>query len=49
MRVEEYIDEELKFRDNAPRTLRRLTVLARRLRAAKRTTISNRVADTDMP
>ncbi len=36
--IEEYIDEDLKFRDNAPRTLRRLTILARRLRGAKRTT-----------
>ena len=36
--IEEYIDEEFKFRDNAPRTLRRLKILARRLRGAKRTT-----------
>ena len=36
--IEEYIDEELKFRDNAPRTLRRLKVLARRLRGAKKNT-----------
>ncbi len=36
--VEEYIDEELKFRDDAPRTLRRLKILARRLRGAKRHT-----------
>ncbi|MBI3252335.1 MAG: RNA polymerase sigma factor RpoD [Candidatus Omnitrophica bacterium] len=36
--IEEYIDEELQFRENAPRTLRRLKILARRLRGAKRTT-----------
>jgi hypothetical protein len=36
--IEEYIDEELKFRENAPRTLRRLKILARRLRGAKTTT-----------
>ncbi|HTL69674.1 MAG TPA: RNA polymerase sigma factor RpoD [Candidatus Eisenbacteria bacterium] len=36
--IEEYIDEELKFRENAPRTLRRLKILARRLRGAKKTT-----------
>ena len=36
--IEEYIDEELKFRENAPRTLRRLKILARRLRGVKRTT-----------
>lgn len=36
--IEEYIDEELKFRENAPRTLRRLKILARRLRGAKRHT-----------
>ncbi len=36
--IEEYIDEELKFRENAPRTLRRLKILARRLRGAKRNT-----------
>ncbi len=36
--IEEYIDEELKFRDNAPRTLRRLKILARRLRGAKHNT-----------
>ncbi len=36
--IEEYIDEEFKFRDNAPRTLRRLKILARRLRGAKKST-----------
>ncbi len=36
--IEEYIDEELKFRENAPRTLRRLKILARRLRGAKKKT-----------
>jgi RNA polymerase primary sigma factor len=36
--VEEYIDEELKYRDNMPRTLKRLKILIRRLRGAKRTT-----------
>ena len=36
--IEEYINEELKFRENAPRTLKRLTVLARRLRGAKKKT-----------
>ncbi len=36
--IEEYIDEELKFRENAPRTLRRLKILARRLRGAKKST-----------
>ena len=36
--IEEYIDEELKFRDNAPRTLKRLKALARRLRGAKKNT-----------
>ena len=34
--VEEYIDEELKFRDNNPKTLKRLSVLLRRLRTAKK-------------
>ncbi len=34
--VEEYIDEELKFRDNTPRTLRRLKILLRRLKKARR-------------
>ncbi len=34
--VEEYIDEELKFRDNAPRTLRRLKLLSKKLKAIKR-------------
>ena len=34
--VEEYIDEELKFRDNAPRTLRRLKLLAKKLKAVRR-------------
>ena len=36
--IEEYIDEELKFRENAPRTLRRLKILARKLRGAKKST-----------
>ncbi len=36
--VEEYIEEEFKFRDNNPRTLRRLKILARRLRGAKKST-----------
>ncbi len=36
--IEEYIDEELKFRENAPPTLRRLKTLARRLRGAKKKT-----------
>ena len=36
--IEEYINEELKFRENAPRTLRRLKILARRLRGAKKNT-----------
>jgi len=36
--IEEYIDEELKNRENPVRTLRRLTILARRLRGAKRST-----------
>jgi len=36
--VEEYINEELKFRDNAARSLKRLKSLARRLRGAKRST-----------
>ena len=36
--IEEYIDEELKFRENTPRTLRRLKILARRLRGAKKST-----------
>ena len=36
--IEEYINEELKFRENAPRTLKRLKVLARRLRGAKKST-----------
>ena len=36
--IEEYINEELKFRENAPRTLRRLKILARRLRGAKKST-----------
>ena len=36
--IEEYIDEEFKFRENAPRTLKRLTILARRLRGAKKNT-----------
>ena len=35
--VEEYIDEEYKLRDNAPRSLKRLAILQRRLRAAKKT------------
>ena len=34
--VEEYIDEELKFRDNNPKTLKRLTVLLRRLKKARK-------------
>ena len=34
--VDEYIDEELKFRDNAPRTLRRLKTLSTKLKAVKR-------------
>ncbi|OGW90563.1 MAG: RNA polymerase sigma factor RpoD [Omnitrophica bacterium RIFCSPHIGHO2_02_FULL_63_14] len=34
--IEEYIDEELKFRENAPRTLRRLKILQKKLKAAKR-------------
>jgi RNA polymerase primary sigma factor len=34
--VDEYIDEELKFREDTPHTLRRLKVLMRRLKAAKR-------------
>ncbi|MGH7198784.1 MAG: RNA polymerase sigma factor RpoD [Candidatus Omnitrophota bacterium] len=33
--VEEYIDEELKFRENTPRTLRRLKILVQRLHAAR--------------
>ncbi len=36
--IEEYIDEELKNRENAQRTLRRLKILARRLRGAKKST-----------
>jgi len=36
--IEEYINEELRFRENAPRTLKRLNRLARRLRGAKRNT-----------
>jgi RNA polymerase primary sigma factor len=36
--VEEYINEEPKFRDNTARTLKRLKSLARRLRGAKRMT-----------
>ncbi len=36
--VEEYIEEDFKFRDNTPRTLKRLTTLARRLRGAKKNT-----------
>ncbi len=36
--IEEYINEELKFRENASRTLKRLKVLARRLRGAKKNT-----------
>ncbi len=36
--IEEYINEELKFRENAPRTLKRLKILARRLRGAKKNT-----------
>ncbi|MBI3315775.1 MAG: RNA polymerase sigma factor RpoD [Candidatus Omnitrophica bacterium] len=36
--VEEYINEEPRFRDNTARTLKRLKSLARRLRGAKRTT-----------
>ncbi len=36
--VEEYINEELKFRDNTSRSLKRLKSLARRLRGAKRST-----------
>ena len=36
--IEEYIDEELQFRENPKRTLRRLKILARRLRGAKKTT-----------
>jgi RNA polymerase primary sigma factor len=35
--VEEYIDEEYKLRDNTPRTLKRLAILQRRLKAAKKT------------
>ena len=34
--VEDYIDEELKFRDNNPKTLKRLTVLMRRLKKARK-------------
>ncbi len=34
--VDEYIDEELKFRDNAPRSLRRLKALSKKLKAIKR-------------
>ena len=34
--VEEYIDEEFKMRDNAPRTLKRLAMLTRRLRTVKK-------------
>ncbi len=34
--IDEYIDEELKFRDNTPRTLKRLTTLSRKLKAVKR-------------
>ncbi len=34
--IDEYIDEELKFRDNAPRTLRRLKTLSKKLKAVKR-------------
>ncbi len=34
--VDEYIDEELKFRDNAPRTLRRLKTLSKKLKSVKR-------------
>ena len=36
--IEEYIDEELKHRDNASRTIKRLKILTRRLRGAKRST-----------
>jgi len=34
--VEEYIDEEFKMRDNAPRTLKRLSMLTRRLKTVKK-------------
>lgn len=34
--VDEYIDEELKFRDNTPRTLRRLKLLSKKLKSAKK-------------
>ncbi len=34
--VDEYIDEELKFRDNTPRSLRRLTALSKKLKSVKR-------------
>ena len=36
--IEEYIDEELKYRDNASRTIKRLKILTRRLRGAKKVT-----------
>ncbi len=36
--VEEYIEDELKFREDTPRTLRRLKTLVRRLRAARQKT-----------
>ncbi len=36
--VEEYIDEEFKLRDNNPRTLKRLAVLQRKLKNAKKNT-----------
>jgi RNA polymerase primary sigma factor len=36
--VEEYLDEDFKFRENASKTLRKLKVLIRRLRGAKKNT-----------
>ena len=38
--VEEFIEEDFKFRDNTPRTLKRLETLARRLRGAKKNTLT---------
>ena len=37
--VEEYIDEELKFRDNNPKTLKRLASLSKKLRVVKKTSV----------
>ncbi len=37
--VEEYIDEEFKMRDNTPRTLKRLTMLTKRLKTVKKQSV----------